>query len=252
MNNHDANWISKHRENFENKESIYIFYQRLFGLLKNEIGEKGEALKIIEIGAGAGLSSNFMTDLRYIRTDALETGYQDEIVDAQSLPYKNKSVDVFFGVDVLHHIPNPFLFLEEVSRTLRSNGKLVLVEPAITPFSWPIYKFLHPEPMKWCVAVSKNFEYSSSEVMDANNAVPSLIFKNNSCGDLLNFDIKLKYETKLFGFLSMLATGGINSSWSIPFLRHKISDLFDWELKRSRRFGNLFFLRTVIVVTKID
>ena len=35
----------------------------------------------------------------------------------------------------------------EAARVLRPGGRVVLVEPAITPVSWPVYNFLHEEPV---------------------------------------------------------------------------------------------------------
>ncbi len=250
MNNSEVDWISKQRLMFEKKRSLFFFYECLFNLLKSEIKSFGDQTKIVEIGTGAGLSTSFMGEFKYLKTDAIDTGIQDAIVDAQNLPFDDESLDVIFGIDVFHHISKPFQFLEEASRCLKHDGRLILIEPAITPFSWPVYKFLHPEPMKWSVAVTKDFQFSGSHVMDANNALPSLIFKNNSRGSLESFELCLEYETRLFGFISMLATGGINSSWSIPFLNRFIKNLFNWELKRSRKFGNTFFLRTLIVIEK--
>ena len=250
MSNLGSDWINKQRSIFEKKKSLYLFYECLFELVLIEIRKLRSPLRIVEIGSGAGFSSVFLKEIEYLKTDAIDTGLQDLIVDAQVLPFDDETLDVIFGVDVFHHISKPFQFLEEASRTLRKDGKLILVEPAITPFSWPIYKFLHPEPMKWSVTVTKDFEFSGSDVMDANNALPSLVFRNNACGDLNEFGLALKYETRLFGFMSMLATGGINNAWSVPILNRLVPRLFDWELRKSRRFGSTFFLRTLIVIEK--
>ena len=250
MSNSGSDWINNQRSIFEKKKSLYLFYERLFELIVIEIRKLRGPLKIVEIGTGAGFSSNFLQSFSYLKTDAIDTGLQDLIVDAQVLPFDNESLDVIFGVDVFHHISKPFQFLEEASRTLRKDGKLILIEPAITPFSWPIYRFLHPEPMKWSVTLTKDFEFSGSDVMDANNALPSLVFRNNARGDLEGFGLALKYETRLFGFISMIATGGINNTWSVPILNRLVPRLFDWELRRSNRFGSTFFLRTLIVIEK--
>jgi SAM-dependent methyltransferase len=251
VNKWELDWISKQRLIFEKKKSLFFFYECLFDLLRGEINSFDDETTIVEIGTGAGLSTNFLGELKYLKTDAIDTGIQDAIVDAQDLPFDDDSLDVIFGIDVFHHISQPFRFLEEASRCLKQDGRLILIEPAITPFSWPVYKFLHPEPMKWCVPVTKDFQFSGSNVMDANNALPSLIFKNNSKGNLESFELGLRYKTRLFGFISMLATGGINTSWSIPLLNRYIKNLFIWELKRSRKFGSIFFLRTLIVIEKL-
>ncbi len=250
-NDSEISWLTNQREHFFNKPSVREFYGKLFEMIRNEIPISSLNGTIIEIGAGAGFSSHFLKDLSYIKTDAIDTGFQDKVVNAESMPYQDNSVDIIFGLDVFHHISMPFLFLNEAQRVLKPGGRLILIEPAITLVSWPIYKFLHPEPMKWRIKVSEKTQFSDSRVMDANNALPSLIFKNNHDGDLLKYGLNMHYRTKLFGLLSMLATGGLNSSFSIPILNKDISKLFQFELRIPKRLANHIFLRTLIVSEKI-
>ena len=47
-----------------------------------------------------------------------------------------------FGLDMLHHLATPMTFLKEVSRVLIPRGRLILVEPWTTPFSYFIFRFL--------------------------------------------------------------------------------------------------------------
>lgn len=246
----EDNWLFKQRVIFEQKESIRVFYGEMFQLLRSEILKCTSTSKIVEIGTGGGLSTYFLSDLNYVKSDAVKTRFADEVVDAQNFPYDDESLDVIFGVDVFHHIPKPFDFLKEAERCLKPGGKILLIEPAITPFSWPVYKFLHPEPMKWSIKISKDSRYSGDDVMDANNALPSKVFPNNSEGNLLSYEIDLRYTSSLFGFISMLSAGGINSPISIPLLNRKVKKLFDWEMRRSSKFRSLFSLRTLIVVSK--
>jgi ubiquinone/menaquinone biosynthesis C-methylase UbiE len=49
------------------------------------------------------------------------------IVNAENLPYENKSVDYFFCKESLHHFPQPFKALYEFSRVARKG--FILIEP---------------------------------------------------------------------------------------------------------------------------
>jgi len=246
----ETEWLSKQREVFGQKKSIQVFYSEMFRLLRNEISKCGPSSKILEIGTGAALSEYFLSDLKYTKSDALKTRFTDEVVDAQALPYSEESLDIIFGVDVFHHIPKPFDFLREAERCLKHGGAVLLIEPAITPFSWPIYRFLHPEPMKWRIKISQDSRYSGDDVMDANNALPSKVFRNNTVGNLMRYEIDLNYSSNLFGFISMLSSGGINSDSSIPILNRRIKEIFDWEIRQSSKFRSVFCLRTLIVISK--
>ena len=50
-----------------------------------------------------------------------------EIVNAENLPYENKSVDYFFCKESLHHFPQPYKALYEFSRVARKG--FILIEP---------------------------------------------------------------------------------------------------------------------------
>jgi len=65
---------------------------------------------------------------------------------AEEMPFKNNELDGIFMVNVLHHIPHPYMFFKEAERILIPGGKIIMVEPANTPFSKFIYQNLHHEP----------------------------------------------------------------------------------------------------------
>ena len=50
-------------------------------------------------------------------------------------------------LDVLHHIEYPIRFFKDAARALQPGGRLIFVEPGITPLSDVIYRALHEEPV---------------------------------------------------------------------------------------------------------
>ena len=80
-------------------------------------------------------------------TDILTAPWLDLVADAQNLPFADASFANIALFDVLHHIEFPRRFLAEASRVLKPGGRIVMVEPAITPVSWPFYRIMHPEPV---------------------------------------------------------------------------------------------------------
>jgi ubiquinone/menaquinone biosynthesis C-methylase UbiE len=58
--------------------------------------------------------------------------------DMRKIDAPTGSVDAVFIFGVLHHIPNWKDALEEVARTLKKDGVLLVEEPKVTGFSWKL------------------------------------------------------------------------------------------------------------------
>ena len=61
--------------------------------------------------------------------------FQEIFADAQSLPFKNKSIDTILLLDVLEHLPRPEECFEEIYRKSKPNGKVIIQ----VPFLYPIH-----------------------------------------------------------------------------------------------------------------
>ncbi len=129
---------------------------------------------IVEVGAGSGNLKDHLSDV--VSTDIVGSGWVDAVVDAQALPFADGRLAAIVGVDVLHHLESAALFLAEAERVLRPGGRVVLVEPAITPVSWAVYKLGHPEPIDMGVDPLAAVEPSPDKhPMDSNQAIPTLL-----------------------------------------------------------------------------
>src|SRR5262249_40526830 len=69
--------------------------------------------------------------------------------DAHRLPFGNATFDNIVMFDVLHHLERPHLFFAEVSRVLKTGGRLVSMEPGITPVSHLFYTFFTRNRCVW-------------------------------------------------------------------------------------------------------
>jgi ubiquinone/menaquinone biosynthesis C-methylase UbiE len=56
-------------------------------------------------------------------------------LDAQRLPFRDRSVDAFFSIAAIEHVPQPERVLEEVDRCLAPGGRALLF-PAWLVFPW--------------------------------------------------------------------------------------------------------------------
>lgn len=99
----------------------------------------------LEVGGGSGNLKSYAQDI--VSFDIVPAPWLDFVADAQALPLPAASAANIVMLDVLHHIEYPVRFLREAERVLVPGGRLVMVEPGITPLSWPFYRFIHEEPV---------------------------------------------------------------------------------------------------------
>jgi SAM-dependent methyltransferase len=133
---------------------------------------KGKTL--VELGSGGGFLKEILPDV--ITSDVLHISTVDKVFSALAMPFDDASVDAFFMVDVLHHIPDAELFFKEALRCLISGGKIIMVEPANTPFGRFIYKNFHHEHFdptgKWHLE-------ATGPLSVANGAIPWIVFSRD-------------------------------------------------------------------------
>ncbi len=51
-----------------------------------------------------------------------------QVENAESLSFFDKSFDIIFSVNVLHHLLNPFKVMDEILRIMTSSGKIILAD----------------------------------------------------------------------------------------------------------------------------
>ena len=121
-------------------------YRPWFEALVAQIPRGGRAL---EVGAGPGFLAEHTRqrrpDVRLVSMDILRTPWNDLVADGLGLPFRSETFDTVIGIDFVHHLARPAALFGEVSRVLRKGGHLGVVEPWVTPLSFPIYRWLHQE-----------------------------------------------------------------------------------------------------------
>jgi SAM-dependent methyltransferase len=121
--------------------------------------------RILDAGAGQLKYKKFCRHLDYLSQDfaqydgrgdgsGLQTGSWDQskidiISDISDIPESDGSFDAVMCIEVLEHLPNPLLALQEFSRLLRPGGQLVVTAPFCS--------LTHFAPYHFCTGFNRYF-----------------------------------------------------------------------------------------------
>jgi SAM-dependent methyltransferase len=151
-------------------KKIYIDFYKQF----EKVASNSENQVFVELGSGGGFLKEVMPNV--ITSDVLKLPNVDKVFSAVDMPFKNKSVDAFFMIDVLHHVTEPKAFFKEALRCLKNGGKIVMIEPANTLWSRFIYKNFHHElfdpQARWDLP-------DGGPLSHGNSALPWIIFSRD-------------------------------------------------------------------------
>jgi SAM-dependent methyltransferase len=169
-----AAWrLNEHRETWHEKPALARIYGVWFEALLDTIAG---AQHVLEVGAGPGFLAPFARGRisfgRWISSDYIPLPWNDLAADAQRLPFRAATHDAIVGVDILHHLAAPREFFAEAARVLRPRGRMALVEPWVSPFSYLIYRFLHHESCQMGLDPWRPFPEAraAKDVLDGNAA----------------------------------------------------------------------------------
>ena len=138
--------LREHRRVFAEKAVLGEVYGVWFDRLLDRLPRHG---LVLEAGAGPGLfrphAHKVRPDLRWVALDLIEAPWNDVVADAQFLPFRAGCFDAVVGIDFIHHLATPLGFFREAARVLKPGAELRVVEPWVSPFSYPIYRLFHQE-----------------------------------------------------------------------------------------------------------
>jgi SAM-dependent methyltransferase len=242
--------MQQHSDALNKRRQIWKYKKILKRLYHNWYRIIGSALRpgsILEIGGGSGNLKEFFTHA--ISSDILFTPWADAVLDAHDLPFKDAALDNIVLFDVLHHLIDPLHFFFEAQRTLKKNGRIILMEPYISWASFFIYQFLHAEGLVWkSYPFEKQGLNKNKSYFHGNQAIPTLIFekyKNEFCNNFPRLNI-IKKERSDF-FIYPLSGGFHNPSLCPLFLY----SAFEYLEKLFRPFNRLLAFRLFVVLKKI-
>lgn len=190
------------------KQFLKLLYKDFYKELRPKKIPKG---KIIEIGSGPGFIKDIIPNA--ITTDVVKGQDIDKVFSATKIPYKNNTVSCFVMLNVFHHIKNPQKALKEMLRCLKPGGKIVMLEPYITPLSYLVYKYIHYEAFD---ANSKWKIMGSGRMTGANTALPWIVFNRDREIFKKNFPNLEISRVKIHTPFSYILSGGVSKYQLVP------------------------------------
>jgi len=235
----------RHREAWQQNPALRALYADWYGRIGSELRKAPPGRKL-ELGSGPGFAREFIPDLEL--TDLVRAEWHDHELSADSLPFENGSVGALVLFDVLHHLSSPRAFFSEASRVLAPGGLVILCEPYIGPLSYPVYKFLHEEPVRMFKDPLHQEMERTKDPFDANQAIPTLLFGPYRAGFERTFpELRIDKVERLAG-LSYPVSGGFSRGPLVP--QWLFRGLVAAEAKLPKAAFSLFGFRMLAVLEK--
>jgi SAM-dependent methyltransferase len=242
---YNLNALTESERKWRSSPGLRLIYRDLF-LKMRAAGGLGPAL---ELGSGIGNFREVVPEV--ITSDVAATPYADRVVSAYEIQSSGTDWAVIYAFDVLHHLRDPMLFFSSAASALRQGGRIILMEPASTPFGRWIYRAIHHEPTRPDkIQEPYDFEPDDAEGHFANMGMGWALFIRDRG--------KLDKRFSAFGLacrqvsfhsgLAYLATGGYSNRQLLPcFILRLIMKLEDC---LPQCIWSLIGLRMLIVIEK--
>jgi SAM-dependent methyltransferase len=134
--------------------------------------------RVVELGAGAGLSREILDAPGLEITDVLDNPWIDRRVDAMALPYEPGSLDAVICSHMIHHVPAPIALLRGIERVLKPGGVLLVNETTASLCHRFVMWAMRHEGWSYDVDVFDDSARAKESIdpLAGNNAVADLLF----------------------------------------------------------------------------
>lgn len=232
------------RAAWERNPALRALYAYWYGEIEQALGDRLEG-EVLEIGSGPGFSRQFLPGLQ--TSDTVKAPWHDYQLDAtRRWPFGAGSWDGVVLFDVLHHLADPAALFAEATRTLRSGGRLVMMEPYVSPCSYPVYRFFHEESADTTVNPFALDSSSDKDPFEGNQAVPGLIFERHGEQLRQTFPELEVLGLRFYPGFSYVASGGFNRSPLLPFGPWRALFRLDRSIPAGLRRGTAFRMMAML------
>jgi SAM-dependent methyltransferase len=235
--------LEAHRAAWAAKPALRAVYEDAY----RRIAAALPAGPVLEIGGGSGHLKSCVAGV--VATDVIASPWLDVAADAHALPFAPASFAAIVMVDVLHHLAAPAAFLAEAARVLRPRGRLVMVEPEITPMSRMVFALAHPEPVDLSAdPFAAREPPPARDPFEANQAIPTLILRKHRVRFHELFPEFTLVALERFGLFAYPLSGGYRR-WSLVPAR-LVAPLIRVENALAPALGGLMAFRLFAVLER--
>lgn len=249
---HEGDVVAGRRFYYENKNPNlrFLLYNR-FAWMNQYIQPNWKGM---EVGAGIGVSKDIIQAKDFIITDFSDNDWLDvKDVDALHTPFANESFDFVISSNMIHHVPYPVKFFQEMRRILKPGGLLLVQEINASLF------------MRFALRIMRHEGYSfSANVFDENEVVtdPNDLWSANCAIPNLLFDDEKKFQTNLpyfkilrqsySEFFIFLNSGGVVAkTFYLPLSQPLLKGVRAVDNVLAQAFPNVFALQRQLVLKKV-
>lgn len=196
------------------KPFLKAIYDEWYSMLAAGVppGEGG----VLELGSGGGYCERYISGV--ITSDVFWCPTVQVVLDAQQIPFRNGSLRAIVFTNVAHHVSDLRRFFAEASRCLRRGGKVLMIEPWVSPWSRFIYSHLHHEP--FCPEAEDWSFPSSGPLCGANGALPWIVFARDRHRFESEFPELVIEQIWPFLPFRYLVSGGVSMRSLMPGFTH--------------------------------
>ena len=178
----------------------------------------------IELGSGIGRFHREFPSI--VPTDVEPTRWAKDVVDAEALPYGDRTVSNLVLIDVFHHLGRPARFLDEARRVLVPGGRVLILDPYCSPVSTWAYRRFHHEQTDLRAPALGDDEDIAAAPLASNQARTTLVFFR----ELSDFEERWPelelVESRRFALFLYPLSGGFSKRQLVPaFLQPALGGL---------------------------
>ncbi len=235
----------------DGNKNLFTLLDERFQWMNNFINENDKG---IEVGAAAGFSKKFIKSKNFKISDYDNLSHLDyKNIDAQNTGFKDNEFDFVISSNMIHHLPFPLKFFDEMYRILKKGGKLIIFDAHCSLLLQIVLILMRHEGFDFTKNVwsYENPSTDSEDLWSGNSAVPYLIFNDKKkFEEKMGNKFRLKYQVLCECFLFLNSGGVTAKTFYVPmnFFFLKIIKFIDKIL--TKIFPSVFALAYKIVLEK--